>query len=70
LDALVIRWAQVSDDGTDATTGGRGYGHVGVIVDDPVAAVGAMKAAVVKVTRDAAPFQDVGVLGFVADPDG
>jgi len=58
------------DNGNDAATGGRGYGHLGVLVDDPVAAVAAMKAAGVKVTREASPFQDVGVLGFVADPDG
>lgn len=58
------------DNGNDAESGGRGYGHLGVIVDDPVAAVGAMEAAGVKVTRPAGPFQDVGVLAFVADPDG
>ncbi|GAB0493046.1 hypothetical protein MMPV_004318 [Pyropia vietnamensis] len=58
------------DNGNDAESGGRGYGHLGVIVDDPVATVGAMEAAGVKVTRPASPFQDVGVLGFVADPDG
>lgn len=58
------------DNGNDAESGGRGYGHIGVIVDDPVAAVGAMEATGVKVTRPAGPFQDVGVLGFVADPDG
>lgn len=58
------------DNGNDAESGGRGYGHLGIIVDDPVAAVGAMEAAGVKVTRPAGPFQDVGVLAFVADPDG
>jgi lactoylglutathione lyase len=52
------------------TDPGRGFGHIGIIVDDAAAAVKLLADTGVKVVRQPAPFMDVGVIAFVEDPDG
>lgn len=51
---------------------GEGYGHVAVGVADAAAAVAALAAAGVKVTRPAGPLQGDAreIIAFVEDPDG
>ena len=48
----------------------KGFGHLGMIVDDCPATVEKLKAQGVNVVREGKPFADVGNIGFVADPDG
>jgi lactoylglutathione lyase len=49
---------------------GRGFGHIGIVVDDVAATVRRLAATGVKVVREPSPFVDVGVIAFVEDPDG
>lgn len=46
----------------------RGYGHVGIIVDDIYYTMGALESAGYKVARKPGPFADVGSIGFIVEP--
>lgn len=46
----------------------RGFGHVGIVVDDIYGTVGAMEKDGYKVVRKPGPFKDVGEIAFVAEP--
>lgn len=46
----------------------RGYGHVGIIMDDIYATTQAMEKDGYKIVRQPAPFKDVGEISFVAEP--
>lgn len=45
---------------------GKGFGHVGLIVDDLEGATARLEAADVPVVRKAGPFKDVGSIAFVS----
>lgn len=46
----------------------RGYGHVGIIVDDIYYTMGGLESRGYKVARDPGPFADVGSIGFIVEP--
>lgn len=46
----------------------RGYGHVGVILDDIYYTMGALEAAGYKPARKPGPFADVGSIAFIEEP--
>jgi lactoylglutathione lyase len=53
-------------NGNDA--GRRGFGHLGIIVDDVAAATKRLEDAGHTVVRPASPFEDVGTISFVSSP--
>lgn len=46
----------------------RGYGHVGIIVDDIYYTMGGLESSGYKVARNPGPFADVGSIGFIVEP--
>ncbi|KAK4523416.1 hypothetical protein GAYE_PCTG52G1311 [Galdieria yellowstonensis] len=70
---LEHRWGTESDDSIRYHNGNvepRGFGHIGLIVDDIYRACESLEKAGYKLVRKPGPFQDVGEIAFVADPDG
>ncbi|KAK4534981.1 hypothetical protein CDCA_CDCA03G1006 [Cyanidium caldarium] len=51
------------------TEPGKGYGHIGFLVKDLHASCEAVEKAGYKVSRKPGPFQDVGEIAFIRDPD-
>jgi lactoylglutathione lyase len=51
------------------TEPGKGYGHIGFLVDDLYASCAAVEKAGYVVSRKPGPFQNVGEIAFVRDPD-
>jgi lactoylglutathione lyase len=47
----------------------KGFGHIGIVVDDASKVVARLAETGVPVVREASPFADVGTLAFVEDPD-
>lgn len=48
---------------------GKGFGHVGFLVDDLYACCDAVQKAGYTVSRKPGPFQNVGEIAFIRDPD-
>lgn len=48
--------------------GARGFGHIGILVDDCAHVTKSMESEGYKVVRKAGPFKDVAVMSFVASP--
>jgi len=70
---LTHNWGTESDPNFkyhNTNTEPRGFGHVGVIINDVHSACQKLEAAGVTVVRKPGPFKDVANIAFVADPDG
>lgn len=70
---LEHKWGTETDDSVTYHNGNvdpRGFGHIGLTVDDIYRACENMEKAGYKIVRKPGPFQDVGEIAFVADPDG
>lgn len=69
---LVHLWGTEERDEQVFTNGNtkpyRGFGHVGIIVDDIYSTVEALEKDGYKVVRKPGPFKDVGEIAFVAEP--
>lgn len=71
--AVALRQEWGAEDGAGEFANGnvkphRGFGHVGVLVDDVAGVTEGMRGAGHKVVREAKPFADVGSISFVAEP--
>ncbi|EME31901.1 lactoylglutathione lyase [Galdieria sulphuraria] len=70
---LEHKWGTESDNSVIYHNGNvdpRGFGHIGLTVDDIYRACENVERAGYKIVRKPGPFQDVGEIAFVADPDG
>lgn len=72
--SLTVRhvWGSEEKAGDVYTNGNvrphRGFGHVGIIVDDVEETMKNLEAAGYKVVKKAGPFADVGTIAFIAEP--
>uniref|UniRef100_A0A7S1XFI5 lactoylglutathione lyase n=1 Tax=Compsopogon caeruleus TaxID=31354 RepID=A0A7S1XFI5_9RHOD len=66
------RWRTESDEGFAYHNGNsdpRGFGHMGLTINDIHEACANLEEAGVKIVRKPGPFKDVGSIAFCADPD-
>ncbi|EME27390.1 lactoylglutathione lyase [Galdieria sulphuraria] len=71
--ALQYLWDSESDSFLSYHNGNsepKGFGHIGLTVDDIYGACYRIQKAGYKIIRKPGPFQDVGEIAFVSDPDG
>jgi lactoylglutathione lyase len=70
---LTHNWGSENDPNFKYANGntepGKGYGHIGFLVEDLHASCAAVESAGYVVSRKPGPFQNVGEIAFVRDPD-